>query len=300
LRTRTLLLFLLLAGILMTALNAQRVKDTLPPIIVPWEPGGDEFALHTTEQDSAAFPAHNIVGNVWYVGQADDASYLITTAQGHILIDTTCELGVPLIQKSVEQLKFRFQDIRIILLTHAHRDHAEGAALVKKLTGAQLVVMNQDVEAVESGAVGPAVKVDRRLHDREQVYLDGTTITAYRTPGHTPGNTTCVWKAMEQGNAYTVVLMGDMSSDARSLVDPANPMLVEDYRSAFTLLKTLPCDIFLGAQGKFFDLREKYAVRSKVRVPNPYIDPNGYYAHIKLMERSLYYKLDAAHQQSQP
>ena len=125
--------------------------NSLPPIVVPWEMGGEKFKLHTREQDCATFPAHRIIGNVYYVGQADYASYLITTPQGHILIDATFESEVPLIQKSVEQLQFRFQDIKYLLISHAHRDHAGGAWKVKELTGAKLMVMDADVSAIETG-----------------------------------------------------------------------------------------------------------------------------------------------------
>ena len=271
--------------------------EVLPPIIVPWERGGAEFNLHTRDQDSAPFPAHRILGNVYYVGQADYASYLITTPQGHILIDSTFESEVPFIQKSVEQLKFRFQDIKILLVTHAHRDHSGGARRVKELTGAQLMVMDEDVSAVEIGGKDmPPVKVDRVLHDKDEVRLGGVKIVAYRTPGHTPGNTTYVWKASQSGNAYTVVLPGSLSSNARALAAPSTPTLVEDYRYTFRFLKSLPCDVYLGAHGKFFDLPEKYAELQKGGA-NPYVDPNGYQAHIKLMEQSFYYKLDAAHRQ---
>lgn len=267
----------------------------LPPVTVPWEMGGAKFKLHSREQDSAPFPAHRIIGNVYYVGQADYASYLITTPQGHILIDATFESEAPLIQKSVEQLKFRFQDIKYLLVTHAHRDHAGGAWRVQELTGAQLMVMDADVSAVEKG--GPdmrPVKVDRILHDRDEIQLGDVRMTAFRTAGHTPGNTTYMWKANQDGKAHTVVLMGSLSSSARTLAAPPTPTLVEDYRQTFRLLKTLPCDVFLGAHGKFFDLREKYAEFQKGGV-NPYIDPTGYQGHIKLMEQPFYYKLDAAH-----
>ena len=272
--------------------------EALPPVIVPWELGGEKFKLHTKDQDSAPFPAHQVIGNVYYVGQADYASYLITTPQGHILIDSTFESEVPLIQQSVDQLKFRFGDIKILLITHAHRDHAGGARRVKELTGVQLMVMDQDVAAVETGGNDmPPVKVDRVLHDKDEVQLGGVTLVAYRTPGHTPGNTTYVWKANQNGNAYTVVLAGSLSSDARRLAAPSTPTLVEDYRQSIRLLKSLPCDVFIGSHGKFFDLREKYAQLQKGKA-NPYVDPNGYQAHIKLMEQSFYYKLDAAHRQA--
>jgi metallo-beta-lactamase class B len=272
----------------------------LPPIIVPWELGGAKYKLHTRDQDSTPFPAHRIVDNVYYVGQADYASYLITTPEGHILIDSTYESEVPLIQKSAEQLKFRFQDIKILMITHAHRDHSGGARRAKELTGAQLMVMDQDVSSVENGGQDmPPVKVDRVLHDRDEVRLGGVTIVAFRKPGHTPGNTTYVWKASQSGSAYSVVLAGSLSLNARTLSDPAIPTLVEDYRYTFRFLKSLPCDIYLGSHGKFFDLSEKYA-ELQTGGANPYIDPMGYQAHIKLMEQSFYYKLDAAHRQAAP
>jgi len=272
----------------------------LPPVIVPWELGGPKYKLHSRDLDSAPFPAHRIIDNAYYVGQADYASYLITTPEGHLLIDSTYESDVPLIQKSVEQLKFRFQDIKILLITHAHRDHCGGALRVKELTGAQLMVMDQDVRSVENGGQDmPPVKVDRVLHDKDEVRLGGVTIVAYRTPGHTPGNTTYVWKASQSGSTYNVVLAGSLSSDARRLSDPPIPTLVEDYRYTFRFLKSLPCDIYLGSHGKFFDLSEKYSGLQKGGA-NPYIDPKGYQAHIKLMEQSFYYKLDAAHRQAAP
>ena len=195
-----------------------------------------------------------------------------------------------------EQLGFRFQDIKILLVTHAHRDHSGGAWRVKELTGAKLMVMDADVSAVEKG--GPdmrPVKVDRVLHDKDEIQLGDVTITALRTPGHTPGNTTYVWKASQDGgNAKTVVIMGSLSSSARTIASPPTPTLAEDYRAAFRTLKALPCDLFLGSHGKFFDLREKYAELQKGGA-NPYVDPAGYRGHIKLMEQSFYYKLDAAH-----
>ncbi len=288
---------LLWAGILPGQANDPAAYPThpLPPVIVPWELGGAKFKLHTRDQDSAPFPAHHIIGNVFYVGQADYAAYLITTPQGHILIDSTFESEVPLIQKSVEQLKFRFQDIKILLVTHAHRDHSGGAWRVKELTGAKLMVMDADVAAVEKGGVDMRpVKVDRVLHDKDEIQLGGIKITALRTPGHTPGNTTLTWKENAGGSANTVVLMGSLSSSARTLASPPSPTLVEDYRYSFRMLKALPCDVFLGPHGKFFDLREKYAELQKGGA-NPYVDPAGYKAHVKLMEQSFYYKLDAAH-----
>jgi metallo-beta-lactamase class B len=162
------------------------------------------------------------------------------------------------------------------------------------------MVMDEDVGSVENGGQDmPPVKVDRVLHDKDEVRLGGVTIVAYRTPGHTPGNTTFVWKASQSGSAYSVVLAGSLSSDARRLSNPQIPTLVEDYRYTFRLLKSFPCDVHLGSHGKFFDLSEKYAELQKGGA-NPYIDPKGHQAHIKLMEQSFYYKLDAVHRRAAP
>lgn len=273
-------------------------SEPLPPVTVPWELGGEKFKLHTRAQDSAPFPAHQIVANVYYVGQADYAAYLVTTPAGHILIDATFESEVPLIKKSIEDLKFRFQDIKILLITHAHRDHAGGAFRVKELTGAKLMVMDQDVEAVERGGPDmPKVKVDRVLHDKDEIQLGAVKITARRTPGHTPGNTTYTWQTTHNGAPVSIVISGSLSSAARVLAAPPTPTLIEDYLYTFRLLKSLPCNVFLSSHGKFFDLREKYEAL-KNGAPNPYIDPKGYRAHIKLMEQSFFYKLDYANRQT--
>ena len=176
-------MFLLFAGLL--AAHQQRAKPNvaLPPILLPWD-----SEVHTKDVDNQPRPPHKVIGNVYYVGTADYASFLITSDQGHVLINPDYDDSVPLIQKSVEQLGFKFQDIKILLISHAHGDHAAGAARVKELTGAQLMVMDRDVPAIESGGRGsPAVKVTRVLHDKDEVRLGGNVLTAYLTPGHTKG-----------------------------------------------------------------------------------------------------------------
>src|SRR5437763_3633278 len=140
LRTGT--LFLLFAGLLAAQPERARPMSALPPILVPWE-----SEVHTKDVDNKPFPGHKIIGNLYYVGTADYASFLITSDQGHILINPDFDDSVPLIQKSVEQLGFKFQDIKILLISHAHGDHAAGAARVKELTGAQLMVMDRHVPA---------------------------------------------------------------------------------------------------------------------------------------------------------
>src|SRR5579864_8645328 len=137
------------------------------------------------------FPAFKIAGNLYYVGTADLAVYLINTPQGNILINSDFPEDVPLIRKSIEQLGFKYGDTKIILISHAHGDHDAATGLMKKETGARLMVMDADVPAVESTANGrPGAKVDRVLHDGETVDLGGSKLTARLTPGHTRGCTT--------------------------------------------------------------------------------------------------------------
>src|SRR5438105_12862184 len=151
--------------------------------------------MGTPEDQAAQFPPHKIVGNIYYVGTRTLSSFLVVTPQGNILIDSTYERNVPTIKKSVEQLGFKFSDIKILLGSHAHGDHQEGDAMVKQLTGAQEMAMAEDLPALRD--IKPGGKehpVDRTLHDGESVTLGGMTLVAHLTPGHTRGCTTWTTK----------------------------------------------------------------------------------------------------------
>jgi metallo-beta-lactamase class B len=269
-------------------------KETLAPVLTPWEIAPPR----TREANNSAFPPHKVIGNLYYVGTADYASFLITSDQGHILINPDFEDSVPLIHKSVEQLGFKFQDIKIILISRAHGDHCAGTAKVKELTGAQVMVMDADANVIETGGAGrggfPAVKVSRVLHDRDEVRLGGNTLMAVLTPGHTKGCTTWTMKVQDQGKPYNVVIVGSAGvNDARTLVNNPNyPDIIADYQRCFRALKSLPCDVFLASHGVFYGLKEKYP--KLAAGSNPFIDSDGYKAHVALMERAFYYKLDWA------
>src|SRR5437016_3751513 len=152
--------------------------------------------MGTNEDQTTAFPPHKIVGNIYYVGTRTLSSFLIVTPQGNILMDSTYERNVPTIAKSVADLGFKFSDVKILLGNHAHADHQEGDALVKQMTGAQVVAMAEDVPALQ--AMTPGNKehpIDKMLHDGERVTLGGTTLVAHLTPGHTRGCTTWTMQA---------------------------------------------------------------------------------------------------------
>ena len=246
------------------------------------------------------FPAFKIVGNVYYVGSRGLASYLITTPKGHILINSNLVSSVPQIRGSVENLGFHFSDVKILLISHAHWDHDAGSAEVKKFTGAQYMVMDADVPVVESGGKAdfqygnnagmlyPPAKVDRVLHDGDQVTLGGVALTAHLTPGHTKGCTTWTLKVNDAGKSYNVVIVGspNVNPGYKLVNNPQYPNIATDYSKMFRVLKQLPCDIFLGAHGSYYDMEAKFA-KLKNGGANPFIDPAGYHSFVLQKEQAF-------------
>lgn len=238
---------------------------------------------------TTSFPPHHIADNLYYVGSEDLASYLIVTPEGNILINSSFEENVPLIRKSVEQLGFRFSNIKILLISQGHNDHCAGSSLVKKLTGARYFVMDADVPVVESGGREdfhygadktmwfPPAKVDRVLHDGDTVKLGGAVLTAHLTAGHNKGTTTWTMDVIERGRTLHVVIVGGTTvNPGYKLVDnKAYPQIAQDYHHGFQVLKSLPCDIFLGAHGVYYGLQAKYE-RWQRGDHNAFIDPEGY------------------------
>ena len=257
---------------------------------------------HTIAQNdwTEPFPAFRVAGNLYYVGSKGLASYLVTTPEGHILINSNLEAGVPLIRSSVESLGFKFTDIKILLISHGHWDHNAGSALVKELTGAKYMVMDADVEAVESGGrtdfhyrndpetLYKPTKVDRALRDGDEVKLGGSILIAHLTPGHTKGCTTWTMKVQEGSTTYNAVIVGSPNvNPGYKLLDNAlYPQIAQDYEKTFRVLKSLPGDLFLGAHGSYFDMEAKYE-RFKRGVTTAFVDPAGYKAFVADREQAF-------------
>ena len=239
-------------------------------------------------QDRVAFPAHKIVGNLSYVGTVTLNSYLFTTPQGHILINTNYEDTVPLLKASVEKLGFKMTDIKIILGSHAHPDHMQADAMVKELSGGgQVMAMEQDVPALKSmkAPSGKPHPIDRVLKDGEQVTLGGTTLTAHLTPGHTRGCTTWTTRIADGGRTYNVLIAcGGLQENARLVNNTSYPEIAEDFARSIKTFRSLPADVFLGAHSWFFDLAGKH--KRLGSGTNPYIDPAGYKAWVDNMEKT--------------
>ena len=247
-----------------------------------------------------SFPPFHIAGNLYYVGSKGLANYLVTTPQGNILINSDLEANVPMLEASIEKFGFKFKDTKILLISHAHWDHDAGSAMIKEMTGATYMVMDADVPVVESGgktdfAYGnvpetlyrPA-KVDRVLHDGDEVRLGETVLVAHLTPGHTKGCTTWTMKVTERGKTYDVVIVGspNVNPGYRLVDNKAYPQIAEDYERMWRVLKSLPCDIFLGAHGSYFGLEEKYPLM-KEGSANPFVDPSDYKKFIAQKEQDF-------------
>jgi metallo-beta-lactamase class B len=259
-------------------LFAQTAKITTPQDLFKRNVG-------TKEDQDTAFPPHKIAGNLYYVGTRSLGTFLLTTPQGHILINTSYERTVPVIRTSVEKLGFKFTDIKIILGSHAHGDHMEGDAMAKELSGAQVMALEQDVPALQKMMPGGKPHpIDRVLKDGEQVKLGGMTLTAHLTPGHTKGCTTWEFPVEDGGKKYNVVIIGSVGvNPGMKLVGNADyPNIADDFKKAFLVLRGLKADIPLGSHPGMYNLSEKYPKLGKG--PNPFIDPAGYKEELDIVE----------------
>lgn len=239
---------------------------------------------------------YRIAGNLYYVGASDVTSFLIATPEGHVLLDGGFVETVPIIRDSVRKLGFRLEDVKVLISSHAHYDHAGGLAELKRLTGAKLAASEADAPALARGGTGdpalgdqfpfPPVAVDRTLRDGDTVSLGGTTLTARLTPGHTPGCTTWTMKVAEGERTYDVVFVGSATvlPGVRLTGRPTYPGIADDFATAFRVWKSLPCDIFLASHGSFYGATEKAARLAGKADANPFVDPQGYRAWLERVE----------------
>jgi len=238
--------------------------------------------MGTDEDQTTAFPPHKIAGNIYYVGTRTLSSFLVTTPAGNFLINSTYERNVRTIEMSVTQLGFKFGDIKILLGTHAHGDHQEGDALVKELTGAQVMAMAEDVPALEAiKPNGKAHPIDRMLRDGEAITLGGTTLVAHLTAGHTHGCTTWTMTTQEGGKDVNVVFACSYRSPAA-----VTPGIESELNRTFKVIRSLPCDVPLGDHPAQYNMAAKYA-RVKPGAPNPFIDPANCWVEAEIQEAML-------------
>ena len=229
---------------------------------------------------------HRIVGPVYYVGTYDLACFLITSPEGHILINTGLADSTAQIRKNVETLGFKFSDIRILLTNQAHFDHVAAMAEIKKLTGARLLATEADRPVLEDGGASDfylgkeytfkPVKVDVVLKDRMEISVGGAgrvVLRSHLTPGHTKGSVSYSTVVRENGRTYNVVIANVPTTIGAKLVNnPKYPEIAGDYERSFRVLRALACDIFLAGHASQYRLHDKYKGKYD---PDAFVDPEG-------------------------
>jgi len=228
-----------------------------------------------------------ISGNVYYVGAADLSSYLITTPKGHILLDSGMLETVPLVRANIEKLGFKLGDVKVLINSHAHYDHAGGLAELKRLTKATLYASKADAKLLARGGKGDpnfgdrfpfeAVSADQTFNDGWKLKLGGTTMTAMVTPGHTQGCTSWTMDVNDADRRLKAIFVCSVTAPGYTLVgNKEHPEIVSDYESTFRRLKALKVDLFLSSHASAFEMAEKLELRKANPSVNPFIDPQGY------------------------
>ncbi len=257
---------------------------------------------------TAPIAPFRIADNFYYVGSRDLASYLVVTPRGNILVNANLATSPAQIRASVEKLGFRWKDTKMLLNSQAHYDHVAGAAEVIRETHAKNMVMDGDVSVMETGGrtdfLSPSANlptyapahVDRVLHDGDAVTLGGITLTAHKTAGHTRGCTTWTMRAHLPGEPVgkmrDIVIVGGTGfwSEYRFVATPAHPAsypgIAQDFQHTFSLLRGLPCDVFLGAHGGYFDMLAKLESYRK-NGPRVFIDPAGYRTFVAAAQQTF-------------
>ncbi len=297
------LLTALLAAVLMTVACSSPQPEEAAQSIYPPRPTAPRKKIYNPPYSNDPVDPYQIIGNVYYVGMGNYTSFLITTPEGLILLDTMVEDTIPTLQKNIETLGFKVEDIKIILQAHAHIDHVGGMDGMKKLTGARVLVMAEDAQGLADGGVSDfrgdgtqlwtGVEADQLLSDGEEVTLGGVTMVAHKTAGHSKGCTTWSTVAEEDGESYDVVFVcsNRVNGGIPMIDNPKYPTLVEDYIAGFETLKSLSSDVFLASHAFMFNMHEKLAMREESPDMNPFIDPDGLENYTSDFETEFLYSL---------
>ena len=263
----------------MAILGADGVMAQTPP--AGGAPGGGAGAM------KAPLPPFRMIANIYYVGSAGLACYLIKTSKGEILLDSGYPDMASQIEGNIRALGFQLSDVKLLINSHAHIDHGGGMSQLKSDTGAKLVAMAEDAPYFENGghhdvlfgdrSTFPPVHVDRVIHDGDRVKLGRTTMTAHLTPGHTPGNTTWTMEINDGGKSYHAVFFGIVTPFPNTNLTgtPAYPNIGADWARTMKVLPTLQCEVFLASNGSSYNMAQKREAQLKNPDPNPFIDPAG-------------------------
>ena len=277
------LVFALVALLPLTgAAQGQTLKDLLAAMKAKWNAPTEPFRM---------------IGNVYYVGTDGLASYLITSPQGHILVDTVMPESTSQIKASIEKLGFKVGDIKYLLNTHAHIDHTGGLADMKQASGAQLIAGEADKPLLEGGyypgrqeetdLAFPPVKVDRTVREGDTVTVGDVTLTARETPGHSPGCTSWTFTVKDGDASRSVLIFCSATVALNQLVgNPTYRGIVDDYRKTFARAKEMKPDVLLAPHPEMYNMPEKRA-RIADGAPNPFVNPGEFNAYAATLEKAF-------------
>lgn len=253
------------------------------------------------------FAPFTMIGNIHYVGTSGLSAFLITTPHGHILLDGGLAQSAPQILDNIASLGFDIRDVALLLNSHAHFDHAAGLARLQRESGAQMVASQADRAALEAGRFPygpsadiafPPVRVDRVIADGETLTLGGVALTAHITAGHTPGCTS--WSmavAGADGAMHRVLFHCSATVAGQSLVPPAYPTIVQDFRATFAQIRELEADVFLANHSFFFGLHDRRA-RQIAGEPDAFVDAQALQRFNTALERA--FEAELARQSAAP
>lgn len=243
---------------------------------------------------NVAHAPFRVFGNTYYVGVAGLSSILITSGKDAILLDGGLPQSAPLIDANIRKLGFKTEDIRLIVNSHAHYDHAGGIAALQRASGAAVAASAAGKRALEQGGptpddpqhgfgreanAFPAVRNVRAVADGETLRAGDVAVTAHLTPGHTPGSTSWSWRACEGSRCYDIVYADSLNAVAapafRFSGDAAHPSIVETFRASMAKVAALPCDIIVTVHPSLADLDGKLARRAAKPASDPFVDPAG-------------------------
>jgi len=272
-------------------------KIVLSAVMIALTAGGALAQNEEIPERERPFPPVHIVGNLYYVGTYDLGCYLITTDEGHILINSGYESSVPIIRDNIETLGFDLEDVEIITTNHAHSDHVGGLAELKRLSGAETYMHEADVPLLVSGGdddyrypggpgvLYPPIEVDHQFSDGDTIELGGTVLTVIHHPGHTKGSVSFAMKVEENGTNYDVLIanMGTVNDSVNLTYEPGFPDIVDAYEGTFASQKALHPDIWVAPHAGHFNFHDKYAPGMPYS-PETFLDPEGWFEKIADIE----------------
>ena len=242
------------------------------------------------------FPAHRVIGNLYAVGTYNLGVFLITSDEGHILINTGLEDSTSPIRENIKSLGFRMEDVKILLTMQAHWDHAAALAEIKEYAGAQMWATAGDAPVLADGGFSDPhfggkesfrpVRVNKIITDGEVLEVGDTRLTVLETPGHTAGSSSYRMQVREDGRDYTVVIanMNTINPGKQFVVDPTYSGVAEDFAETFRKQKAWDVDVWVSAHGSQYGLHDKYEPEQDYS-PDTFVDPEGFLAEVERLEK---------------